>query len=130
MPTKGLGEGSNSLEWWPSKQSYSVQCTPKYVALANSIPFDGTKMSGTLGSGDVYSRETDRINYLHGLFSELCEDMESVAALKVCEMFNVDRLALRIISNNELTAEEFDPNVCGTLQHFVISLVNKILDLI
>lgn len=124
---KQLGEGSNSLDWYPCKRSYAVESTPKYVNLADDIAFDGKKRIGILGSGDIFSKEVDRINFLHGLFGELCEDMESVAALKVCELFNVDRLALRIISNNEITNEAFDYEVCKTLQKFVISLVDKIL---
>ena len=124
---KGVGEGSDSLDWYPSKRSYAVPSTPEYVKLADSVEFDGKKRVGTLGSGDMFSQEVDRINYLHGLFGELCEDMESVAALKVCEAFGVDRLALRIISNNEITLQAFDYGVCKTLQKFVIALVDKII---
>lgn len=125
--TKGAGEGSDSLDWYPSKRSYVVPSTPKFVRVADEIEFDGKKRVGVLGSGDVFSKEVDRINYMHGLFDELCEDMESVAALKVCEAFGVDRLALRIISNNEITLEAFDYGVCKTLQMFVIRLVDKII---
>ena len=125
--TKALGEGSNSLDWYPCKRSYVVESTPKYVKLADSVEFDGKKLTGILGSGDLLSREVDRINFLHGLFGELSEDMESVAALKVCELFNVDRVALRIISNNEITLEALDHEVCKTLQKFVISFIDKIV---
>lgn len=124
---KGVGEGSDSLDWYPCKRSYVVPSTPEYVKLADSIAFDGKRRVGTLGSGDLFSKEIDRINYLHGLFGELCEDMESVAALKVCAAFGVDRLALRIISNNEITLEEFDYGVCKTMQKFVLRLVDKII---
>ena len=123
---KKKGEGSDSLDWYPCKRSYVVPSTPKYISAAKSIPFDGTKKVGILGSGDIFSKEVDRINYMHGLFGELCEDMESVASLKVCEMFNVDRLALRVISNNELTLEDFSYEPCKPLQAFVISLIDKI----
>lgn len=125
---KQTGNGSNSLEWRPSsKRSYVVESTPKYVQLAESVPFENKKYVGALGSGDLFSREVDRINYLHKLFGELCEDMESIAALKACELFRVDRLAVRIISNNEITLEEFDVNVCQILQKFVITLIDKIV---
>lgn len=126
---KRAGEGSNSLEWYPCKRSYAVRSTPKYVSLANSLAFDGKKYVGILGSGDIFSKEVDRINYMHGLFGELCEDMESIAALKVCESFCVDRLALRIISNNEITLEVFDYGVCKALQKFVVSLIDKIIEI-
>lgn len=124
---KGLGEGSDSLTWRPSKHSYAVSSTEKYVKIADEVNFDGQKFVGILGSGDLFSKEADRINYLHGLFGELCEDMESVAALKVGELFNVERIALRIISNNEITLESFDLEVCKTMQKFVISFIDKII---
>lgn len=124
---KRLGEGSSSLEWYPCKRSYVVPSTPKYVDLADGVEFDGKKRVGILGSGDIFSKEVDRINFLHELFGELSEDMESVAALKACELFNVDRLALRIISNNEITGEAFDYEVCKTMQRFVITLIDKIV---
>ncbi|MDE7107051.1 MAG: 5'-methylthioadenosine/S-adenosylhomocysteine nucleosidase [Clostridiales bacterium] len=124
---KGVGEGSNSLDWYPCKRSYVVPSTPEYVKLADGIDFDNKKRIGILGSGDLFSKEVDRINYMHSLFGELCEDMESVAALKVCDAFGVNRLALRIISNNEITLEAFDYGVCKTMQKFVIALVDKII---
>ena len=125
--TKRLGEGSDSLDWYPCKRSYAVPSTQKYIDMADGIEFDGRKYVGILGSGDIFSKEVDRINFLHSLFGELCEDMESVAAMKTCEMFDTDRLALRVISNNEITGEEFDYAVCKALQRFVISLVDKII---
>lgn len=125
--TKGLGEGSNSLEWYPCKRSYVVDSTPKYVELADGIAYGGRKLIGTLGSGDIFSKEVDRINYLHSLFGELSEDMESIAALKACELFGVDRLALRVISNNELIGSDFTYDVCKPLQKFVIDLIDRII---
>lgn len=125
---KKLGEGSNSLEWFPLKErSYLVESTQRYVKIAESIEFDGKKVTGILGSGDLWSREADRINYLHGLFNELSEDMESVAALRVSKLFDIDRIAFRIISNNELTDEKVNWEVCEKLQHFVIAFIEKLL---
>lgn len=125
---KRLGEGSDSLSWRPShNNTYVIPSTPKFVELAESVDFDGKKYTGIIGAGDLFSKEVDRINYMHGLFGELSEDMESVAAMKVCESFNVDRIALRIISNNEITKESFDRTVCSTLQNFVLAFVDRII---
>lgn len=124
---KKLGEGSNSLEWYPMQErSYVVESTQKFVKIAESVEFNGNKLTGILGSGDLWSREADRINYLHSLFNELSEDMESVAALRVSKLFDIDRIAFRIISNNELTDDKVEWDVCGILQHFVIAFINKI----
>lgn len=125
---KRLGEGSDSLSWRPSNNnSYVIESTPKYVELAESVDYDGKKYTGILGSGDLFSKEVDRINYMHALFGELSEDMEAVATMKVCEAFNIDKIALRIISNNEITNESFDRSVCQTLQQFVISFIDNII---
>ena len=124
---KGLGEGSDSLTWYPCKRSYAVDSTKKYVTAAEQIAYSGRKIVGTIGSGDIFSKEADRIHYIHSLFGELSEDMESVAALKVCELFGIDRLALRVISNNELTGDDFTYDVCKPLQRFVIDLIDKII---
>lgn len=124
---KRLGEGSNSLEWRPSKsRSYVVESTKKYIDIADNIDFEGQKYIGILGSGDLLSKEVDRINFLHSTFGELSEDMESVAALRVSERFGVDRIAFRIISNNEITNEVLDLSVCNTLQKFVISFIDRV----
>ena len=81
---------------------------------------------GTLGSADIFSKEYDRIVFLNKIFGEDCEDMESIAAFKVCEIFNVDRVAFRIISNNELTGEELDKSTCQEMQHFVKKFIDKL----
>ncbi len=124
---KKLGEGSNSLDWYPNKRSYVVESTQRYVEMANSIEFAGNKRIGIIGAGDLLSKEVDRINYLHSLFGELSEDMESVAALKISKSFGIDRIALRIISNNEITNEKLNLEVCGTLQNFVIKFIDKVI---
>ena len=126
---KGLGEGSNSLDWLPNtKRCYEIFSTEKYLNIAKQIKFNGNILVGTLGSGDMHSREVDRIYYLGSLFGEECEDMETAAALKVCETFGVDKLALRVISNNDLLSIPIDKSTCSLAQKFVIEFLNIILD--
>lgn len=123
-------EGSDSLSWLPStKRSYIIDSTSKYVEIANNINCWYNKYVGTIGSGDMFSREFDRINYLHKLFGEHSEDMESVAVFKVCEKFGVNRIGFRIISNNELLGEEFERSTCQTVQRFSIDFVEKITEI-
>lgn len=125
--TKKENEGSNSLEWIPHKtRSYSVDSTVKYIELAKQIQYKNKTKVGILGSADIFSKEYDRIVFLNSIFREDCEDMESIAVFKVCETFNVDRIAFRIISNNELTGEELDKSTCLKMQQFVKKFVNKL----
>ena len=50
---------------------------------------------GTLGSGDLFSREADRIAWLRARFGELCEDMESAAVYQACAAHGVPVVGLR-----------------------------------
>ncbi|MCQ2382471.1 MAG: 5'-methylthioadenosine/S-adenosylhomocysteine nucleosidase [Clostridia bacterium] len=125
--TKKVNEGSNSLEWIPHKtRSYRVDSTLKYIEIAKQIECNNKVKVGILGSADIFSKEYDRIVFLNNIFAEDCEDMESIATFKVCETFNVDRVAFRIISNNELTGEELDKSTCLKMQHFVKKFIDKL----
>ena len=102
-PTRFLGQGSNSLEWKVMSYDSNVFSTPQIVLeKAKQILKGQNVIYGILGCGDMFSRETDRINYLRTIFDEQCEDMESVAVYKVCQNYNVMPLGIRVISNNEL----------------------------
>ena len=126
-PIKAIGEGSNALDWTahPSR-SYEIQSSPKYIEIAKQVKTSQKTYIGTLGSGDTHSRECDRIKYLHSLFNHLSEDMETVAVMKVCSEFDIDRIAFRIISNNELVSIPFDKSPLKQMQQFVIDFINLI----
>lgn len=78
---------------------------------------------GTLGSGDVFNREYDRVVWINNIFNNDCEDMESIGCYSVCEKFNIPCVGVRIISNNELLQEEIDKEKAIELQ----KLLSKIL---
>ena len=59
---------------------------------------------------------------------EDCEDMESLAAYRVCRRFAVPCLGLRIISNNELTGEAYRREVGEDLQDFLLSVLAHLGD--
>lgn len=126
--TKKKGEGSNSLDWSPNKKrSYEIPSTKELVELAKKVEYKGNVFLGKLGSGDLHSKEYDRIKYLRSLFGEDCEDMETIASLKVCESFDKQRLSIRVISNNDLISQEFDKSQCVKSQKFVIEIVDSLI---
>lgn len=110
-PIRKKGAGSNALEWIPleTKGSALLEADPKLVRAAEQTPYAGTLLRGRLGSGDLFSRETDRIDLLHAQFGQLCEDMESAAVYKVCHLYRIPVIGIRIISNNELTGRHEAP---------------------
>ncbi|HEX3016332.1 MAG TPA: 5'-methylthioadenosine/S-adenosylhomocysteine nucleosidase [Caproicibacter sp.] len=130
-PLKGKGEGSNSLEWWPGRsRSFDINADTRLIELTKTIPYDGRIILGKLGSGDLFSRETDRIDWMHSQLGELCEDMESIAVYKACIECGVPVIGIRIISNNEITGENdndalFDM-VHNKLQNFIFEVIKLI----
>ena len=99
-PIKTENEGSNALEWIV-RNEFKARATEKLINIAQKT-FENKAKFGVAGTGDMFSRETDRINHLHSIFNHLCEDKETYAVYKVCDVFNIDHIGIRIISNNEL----------------------------
>ncbi len=87
----------------------------------------GTVLHGRLGSGDIYSRGPGTIDELHAKYGELCEDMESAAVYKTCDIFKVPVIGIRIISNNELTGEpeDFD-GAHALLQDYIYDYLTRL----
>lgn len=124
---KSKGEGSNALEWIPNpKRSYKVLATDW---LLDSVKEKAKEEMyfGCLGSGDLFSREWDRIDYLRECFGHDSEDMETLASYKVCEEFNIPHIGFRIISNNELLNTPKDKTTYKTIQEFTIDFVNFLI---
>lgn len=121
-PLKGRGEGTDPLSW--SRGMVEALLLPGDAALLEcvlSAPYGGGELiKGRLGSGDIFSREYDRILWLREKCGHLCEDMESIAVYQVCRRFSIPCLGVRIISNNELTGEAYTPSVGEELQKLLL----------
>ena len=128
MPSKGKNEGSNPLEWKPNKRAEEIQFgnTELVTSLKDFLSLNYKKQIfvGTLGSGDVFNREIDRIDWLNDRFGNLCEDMESIGTYTVCNRFNIPCVGIRIISNNEITNEILDKEQAVILQKLLTNFLN------
>ncbi len=125
-PVKCQNGDSNSLEWQPHlARSIKIDASDWLVKMAQE--FDSNIDCVCLGSGDMFNRETNRINYLHKCFNHYCEDMETVASYKVCQDFGVDHIAFRIMSNNELLLTAKDKSTHTTIQKYTTSFVDHLL---
>lgn len=123
------GKGSNSLEWTPNeKRSYLIKASDWILDIAKEFEDSGECKFARLGTGDVFSRECDRINYMQDLFGHASEDMETVVSYKICEDFGVSHIGFRIISNNELTLESRDKSTHSEIQRFTLKFIDKLLD--
>ena len=66
---------------------------------------------GKIASGDLWNREFDRILFLNDKYNTLCEEMETGGVYTTANSFNVPVLSVRIISNNELLQEDYNPKI-------------------
>ena len=129
MPPRSRGEGTAPGDWalWDFAREAPPApwaADPDWAARFEGAPHaGGRKVSGRLGSGDVFHQEQDRIAWLRERAGEDCEDMESGAAFQVCQSLGTPCLGLRIISNNELTGEPYRREVGEGLQRFVLEVL-------
>lgn len=125
MPTKEEGCSSNPFEWEPNKRGKEIQNgDKKLVKIFKDFfkdNYENTTYTGTLGSGDVFNREYDRIMWLQNRFHNLSEDMESIGTYCVCNKFKIPCVGIRIISNNELTNKKLDKEQTIRLQELFIN---------
>lgn len=126
-----IGEGSNPLEWklidFSNDKEPVIKTDSKLLECAKSVDYmQGKKIIGRIGSGDVWNRESDRIEYLSKKYSILCEEMEGYAAAYVCQKYNVPFIDVRAISNNELLKEEYDRGIGKKSQEFTLNFIKNI----
>ena len=127
MPIKSKGKGSNPFEWELNKRAKDIQhANLKLVDIIEKSLISNNKNKiyrGILGSGDVFNREYDRIVWIHDIFDNLCEDMESIGTYSVCNRFKVPCIGVRIISNNELLLEELNKEKAIELQKLLVNIL-------
>lgn len=78
---------------------------------------------GILGSGDLFSRNENQIKKLRDMYGEIAEEMECAAVYEVCKHFGVPCAGIRVISNNEITKEAYQPEVASSLQNYLYDLL-------
>ncbi len=128
--TKKKGEGFNPLEWTPNKRALDIQsANPELVeTIERGFRIHSKKRiyKGILGSGDASNKEYDRIVWIHEIFHNLCEDMESIGTYTACNKWDIPCIGIRIISNNELISEEINKSIALELQKDLMEIINTI----
>lgn len=97
----------------------STSCKDKYEL--------GKVVVGTIGSGDVWDNEIDRIKWFNEKYGVLCEDMETVSVYNVCNKMNIPAISIRVISDNEITKEGYNKNTGIESQRYSMEIVNEII---
>ncbi|MCI2105649.1 MAG: 5'-methylthioadenosine/S-adenosylhomocysteine nucleosidase [Intestinimonas sp.] len=121
MPPRPKDTGCAPFDWTFNGRSAILNANPAWVSrLTAGNDSAGILHVGRLGSGDLFSREADRIDWLHAQRGHLCEDMESAAVYQACTRLDTPCVGVRIISNNELTREPYEEPVAADLQRFLL----------
>lgn len=133
--SRKIGEGTNVLEWEPRDFSsddeiISKKANIKLVKIVDNIKQTYTKGNvffGTIGSGDIWNKEIDRIKFLHNKYGTLCEEMETAAVYHTANTFGVPCIGIRIISNNEILKEEYEAEIATNIQEFVEKVIIELI---
>jgi len=97
----------------------ALKCANKYNK--------GNVMDSTIGSGDVWDNEIDRIKWFNEKYNVECEDMETISTYNVCKKLNIPVLGIRVISDNEILKEEYDKNIGIESQKYTIEVVKELI---
>jgi adenosylhomocysteine nucleosidase len=98
------------------------------VEIAKTVAYEnGALVEGVIGSGDVWNKELDRIALIHDTFDTSCEEMETFAVAQVCAYMDVPFLGIRILSNNEIHEESFDPATGPDCQNYTLDVARAMI---
>lgn len=116
------GDGPKQTVFWAD---------PTLVRAAASIPWTaGRVVQGTVGSGDVWNNELDRIAWLHETLGTLTEEMEAAASAQICAAYGVPFLTVRILSNTAVHGEPFDEQTGERCQQFARAVMRRYRELV
>ena len=132
---KEENEGSNSLTW--KLITFTEDNTKDYIGDIKLYYADDKLMSiikkigekhkmimyeGRIGSGDIWNKEKDRINFLHDKYGTSCEEMEIYSIYTICDQENIPCIGIKIISNNEMNGQSYDLSVNKKLGEFLYKI--------
>ena len=83
----------------------------------------GNVVKGTIGSGNFWNNELDRIAWLHKNMGTSVEEMETASAAQIAHAYHVPFLGIRVLSNNITNHGEYDPTTAKDCQAFVEKVV-------
>jgi adenosylhomocysteine nucleosidase len=97
------------------------------VAAALRIPNPrGRVVKGVIGTAFEFNREVDRLVWMNKTYGVVSEDMESAFAAGTAAGFKTRFVAIRIISDSEFRAAEFQPVAGEYCAAFVLELIRRL----
>jgi adenosylhomocysteine nucleosidase len=140
-PSRPAGAGSSTLDWSPidltaADGSAASSATPRHLATftgdaallaaARSVTTRYTKgriVEGVIGSSDVWNDEIDRITRLHAQYGTAAEEMETASAAQIAAQLGVPLLGIRVLSDNALNGNAYDPRTSEACEDYVYQVV-------
>ena len=101
------------------------------LAIAHSVKGKyerGKVVEGTIGSGNFWNNELDRIAWLHQHLGTSVEEMETSAAAQIALAYDVPFLGIRVLSNNITNGGHYDPTTSVSCQQFVKVVVLQFIE--
>ncbi len=79
----------------------------------------------TIGSGDIWTKTAETMEKYNRNYGIVCEAMECSGAYMAANSFEIPIVSIRVISNNELKNQEFDPDIAIHAQNLVVDIVDE-----
>lgn len=145
-PKLAEGQGSDPMNWIPmdimaskgsageGKSANDAEKIRYYLAnddllaAAHSVKSTYTRgkvVEGTIGSGNFWNNEIDRMNWLHENFGTSVEEMETASAAQIAHAYKVPFLGVRVLSNNLTNNGKYDPTTSVDCQVFVKNVIQQ-----
>ena len=100
---------------------------PAAVEAALAVPNPhGRVVKGIVGSAYEFNREVDRLVWMNKTYGVVSEDMESAFAAGTAAGFKTRFVAVRIISDSDFHAAEFQPVAGEYCAAFVLELIRRL----
>ena len=90
----------------------------KFLEISNS-------RLGTIITSDTWHKEVKEINEIHDKTNSDVEEMESYVSCKLASEKNINFIALRIVSNNAITNEDYIRETGIDLQKQLFNILNN-----
>lgn len=78
---------------------------------------------GKIASGDVWNKDVNIIKKIHKDYDTLGEEMEIAGVYSVADSFKIPVVGVRIISNNSLLDEGYDPAIASECQKLICKII-------
>lgn len=124
MASEGsAGEGDSAIDAEKIRYYAGSETLIKAALKIKDTYKRGQVVEGTIGSGNFWNNEIDRIRWLHKHFGTSVEEMETSSAAQIAHAYQVPFLGVRVLSNNITNGGHYDPTTSVDCQKFVKDLV-------